>query len=288
VFVDIRPSDFNLDPLRLAELLERGCVFEATSGRLVHRSSGAVVKAIVPVHLYGQCAAMDDIQSLAQRYRLPVVEDACQALGAAYRGRPAGSMGDLGCFSFFPTKNLGGAGDGGMVTGRDEELVQRVRLLRNHGMQPKYFHSSVGFNSRLDEIQAAVLRVKLAHLEGWIEARRRIAAGYDAAFGASRFTGRIHTPAAAPGVRHIFHQYVIRCARRDELREALRRRGVGTEIYYPVSLHQQECFRYLGCRPEDFPESNAAAAACLALPVYPELTAAGQEYVVQCIADFFR
>jgi dTDP-4-amino-4,6-dideoxygalactose transaminase len=231
---------------------------------------------------------MDEILAAARRYRLPVVEDACQALGARCGVRAAGSMGDFGCFSFFPSKNLGGAGDGGMVVSRDESLLGRIRLLRNHGMQPKYFHSCVGFNSRLDEIQAAVLRVKLAHLDSWIEARRRIAGRYETAFRAAGLAGRVRAPLVPSGVRHVFHQYVIRCPRRDDLRADLQQRGVGTEIYYPVSLHQQECFRYLGCRPADYPRSNEAAAESLALPVYPELTEEQQDYVVACIADFYR
>ena len=287
LFVDIEAEGFNMHPERLAALLERDCSFNLSTRRLVHSATGAVVKAVVPVHLYGQCADMDTILAVARRYELPVVEDACQAIGAGYRGMRAGAMGDLGCFSFFPSKNLGGAGDGGMVVSRDRSLAERVRQLRNHGMQPKYFHAMVGFNSRLDELQAAVLRVKLAHLEGWSEARRRNAADYDAAFRAAGLLGRIRTPQTLDGREHIFNQYVIRSQRRDELRAALQGRGIGTEIYYPLSLHQQECFQALGYNTADFPRSSEAARETLAIPIYPELTAEQKQYVVRSIADFY-
>jgi dTDP-4-amino-4,6-dideoxygalactose transaminase len=208
-------------------------------------------------------------------------------VGALHHERRAGSMGVLGCFSFFPSKNLGGAGDGGMIVSRDEELATRVRLLRNHGAQPKYYHHMVGFNSRLDEVQAAVLRVKLGRLEAWSEARRRNAADYDGLFAKAGLLNRIQTPAVLRGNRHIFHQYVIRTQKRGELRASLQSRGVGTEIYYPVSLHEQECFRSLGYAATDFPNSSAAAAQTLALPIYPELTHEQRAYVVACIGEFF-
>jgi dTDP-4-amino-4,6-dideoxygalactose transaminase len=287
VFVDIEPAGFNMDSERLRHLVEQECVFDVRTRRLMHRPSGAAIKAVVPVHLYGQCAAMDEILEIAARYGIPVVEDACQAVGALYRGRRAGSMGDLGCFSFFPSKNLGGAGDGGMIASRFEELAGRVNLLRNHGARAKYHHVTVGFNSRLDEIQAAVLRVKLSRLESWSEARRRNAADYDDLFARAGLLSRIQTPAVLPGNRHIFHQYVVRTPKRDELRAELQSRGIGTEIYYPVSLHMQECFRGLGYAATDFPNSSAAAAQTLALPIYPELTHEQRAYVVDCIGGFF-
>jgi dTDP-4-amino-4,6-dideoxygalactose transaminase len=287
VFVDIEPVGFTMDPERLSRLLERDCTVNLTARKLVHKPSGAVIKAIVPVHLYGQCAPMDEILAVARRYQIPVVEDACQALGARYRDDHAGSMGELGCFSFFPSKNLGCAGDGGMVITRGEHLAQRIRLLRHHGAHPKYFHSIVGFNSRLDEIQAAILRVKLPYLRGWIEARRRHAAAYDDALRKAGLLGRVHTPAVLPHRHHIFHQYVIRCQKRDELKVALQHRGIQTEIYYPLSLHQQECFRNLGYGAADFPRSVDAAAQTLALPIYPELTREQRNYVVTSIADFY-
>ncbi len=287
LFVDIEPASFNLDPERLLRFAEQECSYDMRVRKLLHKTSGAVIKAIVPVHLYGQCAAMDEILAVAGRYQLPVVEDACQAVGARHHGQCAGAMGDLGSFSFFPSKNLGGAGDGGMIVSRNEHLAGQVRLLRNHGAQPKYYHVTVGFNSRLDEIQAAVLRVKLTHLENWSEARRRNAADYDALFKKAGLLSRILIPPILPGKQHIFHQYVIRTSKRDEMRTVLQSRGVGTEIYYPVSLHEQECFRGLGYHAADFPHSSAAAAQSLALPIYPELTHEQRAYVVDCIADFF-
>jgi len=287
LFVDIEAAGFNMDPECLARLLERDCILDSQTHAVVHKASGTVIKAIVPIHLYGQCAEMDAILEIAGRYRIPVVEDACQAIGARYRDARAGAMGACGCFSFFPSKNLGGAGDGGMVVSRDLELADRVRLLRNHGMNPKYFHAFVGFNSRLDELQAAVLRVKLAHLEAWSEARRRNAADYEAGFRAAGLLGRIRIPQVMDGRRHIFHQYVIRCAQRDALQAALRSRGIGSEIYYPLSLHQQECFLPLGYKEDDFPCSSEAARQTLALPIYPELTPEQKGYVVRCIAEFY-
>ncbi len=287
LFVDIEPASFNLDPERLLRFAEQECSYDMRARKLLHKPSGAVIKAIVPVHLYGQCAAMDEILAVAGRYQLPIVEDACQAVGARHHGQCAGAMGDLGCFSFFPSKNLGGVGDGGMIVSRNEHLAGQVRLLRNHGAQPKYYHVTVGFNSRLDEIQAAVLRVKLTHLENWSEARRRNAADYDALFEKAGLLSRIQIPPVLPGKQHIFHQYVIRTPKRDKLRTLLQSRGIGTEIYYPVSLHEQECFRGLGYLASDFPHSSAAAAQSLALPIYPELTHEQRACVVDCIADFF-
>lgn len=287
LFADIEPAGFNLDPDQVLRLVEQECSYDMRAPKLLHKPSGAIVKAIVPVHLYGQCAAMDEILAIAGRYQLPVVEDACQAVGARYHGRCAGAMGDIGCFSFFPSKNLGGVGDGGMIVSRNEHLAEQVKLLRNHGARPKYYHVTVGFNSRLDEIQAAVLRVKLTHLENWSEARRRNAADYDALFEKAGLVSRIHIPAVLPGRQHIFHQYVIRTPKRDELRTVLQSKGIGTEIYYPVSLHEQECFRCLGYHAADFPHSNTAAAQSLALPIYPELTHEQRAYVVDRIADFF-
>jgi dTDP-4-amino-4,6-dideoxygalactose transaminase len=287
LFVDIDSPSFAMDPAQLAMFLERECKFDLTSQRLVHKATNAVVKAIMPVHLYGQCADMDDILELAQRYRVPVIEDACQAIGARYRDKMAGAIGDIGCFSFFPSKNLGGAGDGGMVITRKKDLAQQVRLLRTHGAQPKYFHAIVGFNSRLDEVQAAVLRVKLTYLDSWIECRQRNAAEYEEGFRAAGLASRIETPAIRSHRTHTFHQYVIRTADRDHLRAHLQSHGVGTEIYYPLSLHQQECFRFLGYEATDFPRSTAAAEQTLALPVYAEMTTAQKAYVVRSIADFY-
>ncbi len=288
IFVDIEGIGFEMNPGKLASFLARECSFNLTTKKVVHKASNTVIQALMPVHLYGQCADMDEILALARRYSLPVIEDACQALGATYKDRHAGAMGDFGCFSFFPSKNLGGAGDGGMILTSNKALAERVRLLRTHGAQPKYFHSIVGFNSRLDELQAAVLRVKLPYLQQWSQARRRNAERYAEDFKAAGILSYVTPPKTLPDRTHIFHQYVIRCARRDELQAFLKSRGIGTEIYYPVSLHEQECFRYLGYTSHDLPESHAAAAETLALPVYPELTDEQRAYVVNSIAAFYK
>jgi dTDP-4-amino-4,6-dideoxygalactose transaminase len=209
-------------------------------------------------------------------------------LGATYRDRHAGAMGDLGCFSFFPSKNLGGAGDGGMVISSSQQLADRVRLLRTHGAHPKYFHSVVGFNSRLDELQAAILRVKLPYLQAWSQARGENALRYGQAIRGAGLLAHVTPPATLSGRSHIFHQYVIRCQRRDELQAFLKSRGVNTEIYYPVSLHEQECFRYLGYGAADLPKSHAASKEVLALPVYPELSDEQKSHVVDSLAAFYR
>jgi dTDP-4-amino-4,6-dideoxygalactose transaminase len=287
LFVDIEEVGFNMEPDRLSSFLSRECTLSSTTRQLVHKASNTIVKAIAPVHLYGQCADMVEILGIARRYNLPVVEDACQAVGATYRERFAGSMGDLGCFSFFPSKNLGGAGDGGMVITSNQQLADRVQLLRTHGMQPKYFHSTVGFNSRLDELQAAILRVKLPYLKAWTDARRQNAIHYGDAFQAAGLLPSVIPPVVLPNRTHIFHQYVIRCKMRDELQTALKAAGVGTEIYYPVSLHEQECFRHLGYSPGDLPISHAASKEVLALPVYPELSEEQRSCVVNAIAAFY-
>jgi dTDP-4-amino-4,6-dideoxygalactose transaminase len=249
VFADIDPISFNIDPAAIERVI-------------TPRS-----RAIIPVHLYGQCAHMAPILDLAKRHGLAVVEDAAQAIGSSYEGRPAGSMGTMGCFSFFPSKNLGAFGDGGMVVTNDDQLAERLRTLRAHGSKPKYFHSMVGGNFRLDALQAAVVRVKLPYLERWTEARRRNAALYDRLL------------ADLPGVvtpkprfeRHVFNQYVIRGPERDRIQAALKERGIGTEIYYPLPLHRQDCFAYLGYSLGSLPQAEQAAKDVLALPIYPEL-----------------
>lgn len=287
IFVDIEPAGFEMDPEKLAAFFSRECSFSLTTQQTVHKATNTVVKAIVPVHLYGQCADMDEILSLARRHNVPVVEDACQAIGATYKNKSAGTMGDLGCFSFFPSKNLGGAGDGGMVISANKELIDRVRLLRTHGAHQRYYHSIVGFNSRLDELQAAVLRVKLPYLQQWSNARRENAARYEQDFRAAGLFPHITPPATLPERSHIFHQYVIRAQARDELQAALKAAGIGTEVYYPVSLHEQECFRSLGYGAADLPHSHAASQETLALPIYPELSDAQRRYVVDTIAAFY-
>jgi dTDP-4-amino-4,6-dideoxygalactose transaminase len=285
IYLDIDPVSFNLCPLQLTRYLADACDVRADG--LFDRASGARVRAIMPVHLYGQMADMDPILALAKRYGLAVVEDAAQAIGAEYRGQRAGSLGDIGCFSFFPTKNLGAFGDAGLVTARDAELAERLRIMRVHGGKPKYYHSMIGGNFRIDELQAAILNVKLPLLESWSEGRRRNAESYDAQFTAAGLSEVIGLPMALAGRRHIYNQYVIRVPERDRLRAYLAEEGVGTEIYYPVPLHQQACFAYLGYATGDFPASESAAAETLALPIFAELTSVELEYVVDTIRRFY-
>jgi dTDP-4-amino-4,6-dideoxygalactose transaminase len=287
LFCDIDERTFNLSPDAVAATLEEKC--ERVGDRLVSRATGGVVKALIPVHLYGQMADMDALNALARRYRLAVVEDAAQAIGAELRdGRRAGSVGDIGCLSFFPTKNLGAFGDGGMCVIQSRGLAERVRILRVHGGEPKYYHSVIGGNFRLDELQAAVLSIKLKHLDAWTEGRQRNAERYDELIGAAELQDAVTVPFRNPGERHIFNQYVIRARRRDELRAHLERFGIGTEIYYPLPLHEQQCFAYLGHAPDEFPNSQRAAREVLALPVYPELKSEQLEHVVRSIAAFYR
>jgi dTDP-4-amino-4,6-dideoxygalactose transaminase len=286
-FCDIDASTFNLDPAAVRKAIAERC--EKQGDRLVNRATGGVVRAVLPVHLYGQMADMDSFMSIARQHRLAVVEDAAQAIGAALAdGRRAGSVGDVGCLSFFPTKNLGAFGDAGMNVTNDDALQERMRILRVHGGEPKYYHSFIGGNFRLDELQAAVLVIKLKHLDDWTRARQANAARYDELFRVADLGDAVQVPARMPGFRHIFNQYVLRVRRRDELRAHLSQNGVGTEIYYPVPLHAQKCFAYLEHDPTDFPQAQRAAAEVLALPIYPELTAAQLEYVVQQIASFVR
>lgn len=266
VFVDIESDSFNLNPA----LLEK-----AITPR---------TKAIVPVHLFGQCADMDPILAVARKHGLPVVEDAAQAIGATYKGRQAGSMGTLGCLSFFPSKNLGGLGDGGMILAQDAELAERCQVFKQHGSKPKYFHKFIGGNFRLDTLQAAGLLVKLKYLDGWSRRRRDNAAAYDRLFAGC---AGVKTPRIRDENISIYNQYVIRVGdRRDALRAHLADSGIGTEIYYPLSLHEQECFRELGYRKGDFPESEKAAAETLALPIYPELTVEQIQYVAATVVNF--
>jgi dTDP-4-amino-4,6-dideoxygalactose transaminase len=288
VFVDIEPDSFNISPAGIARFIEKQC--EVRDGALVNRITGGRIRAILPVHLYGQVADMGRILEIARHYHLPVIEDAAQAIGAEDpQGRRACSTGTVGCLSFFPTKNLGAFGDAGMCVTNDEHLAARLMKLRVHGMEPKYYHHLIGGNFRLDEIQAAVLNVKLPHLDAWSTARGRNAAFYDAAFVRAGLGQRVRTPPPGPaGARHIYNQYCIRVERRDELRHWLAEHGVGSEIYYPLALHMQQCFAYLGHAPEDFPESLKATRETLALPIYPELTESQLQYVVDTIADQFR
>ena len=268
VFVDIDPRTYNMDPA------------------LIEAAITPRTKAIMPVHLFGLAADMDPILDEASRSGVPVIEDAAQAIGATCGSRTAGSLGALGCFSFFPSKNLGAFGDAGLVTTNDGRLAHRARLLRTHGMEPKYYHHLVGGNFRMDTVQAAVLRVKLPHLNSWTSERRRNADTYRALFADSGVSAVIELPREPAGYRHIYNQFVIRADDRDGLRGDLAAKGVGTEVYYPVPFHLQECFAYLGYKKGAFPHAEAAATHSLALPIYPELTEAQQRYVADTVAAY--
>ena len=334
VFADIDPKTFNLDPASVRRILESSPANRTNPTNSINPTNptNSVVKAIIPVHLYGQMADMDEIMAIAKEYNIAVVEDAAQAIGAEYRSasllnkpnkpnepnklnkpyelnelhepnKPhepnelnelsepgpsarAGSIGDLGCFSFFPTKNLGAYGDGGMVVTNDDALAERIRILRVHGSKPKYYHRMVGVNSRLDALQASILRVKLPHLDEWTAARQRIATTYDDML---KDVQGIETPYRAPDRSQIFHQYTIRVlnGQRDQLRDYLKEKGIGTFVYYPLSLHLQECFQDLGYKEGDLPETERASQEVLSLPVFPELSEEEQAYVVQAIQRFF-
>ena len=286
LFCDIDPLTFNLSPAAVAEFIARHC--SERDGTLINQRTGGRVRALMPVHLYGQLADMHALIPLARRHGLKVIEDAAQAIGAAdASGARACSFGDVGCLSFFPTKNLGAFGDAGMCVSNDAALAEHMQVLRVHGGKPKYYHAYIGGNFRIDELQAAVLNIKLRHLDDWSAARQRNAAFYDAALARLRLGAALVTPQAPPGVRHIYNQYVIRVRDRDALRQHLAARGVGTEIYYPVPLHLQACFGYLGGRAGDCPEAERAANETLALPVYAELGADALEYVVDSIGAFY-
>ena len=286
LFCDIDPATFNISPAALQSFIEEQC--QAGGGGLVHRASGARIRAIMPVHLYGQVADMVALGAIAARHDLKVIEDAAQAIGSEDAAhKRAGSFGEIGCLSFFPTKNLGAFGDAGMCVTNDSALAERMEILRVHGGKPKYYHAFIGGNFRIDELQAAVLNVKLKHLDAWSAGRQKNAAYYDAAFARERVEG-VQTPRAGRGVRHIYNQYVVRARDRDALRTHLSAQGVGTEIYYPVPLHLQQCFAYLGHRVGEFPESERAAQETLALPIYPELTQEQLQYVVDTIAAYYR
>jgi dTDP-4-amino-4,6-dideoxygalactose transaminase len=286
IFCDIDASTFNLDPLLVSKFLEDEC--DRSSGAVIHKATGDTVKAIMPVHLYGQTADMSAFAEIAARFELPLVEDAAQSIGSECAdGRRAGSVGSIGCFSFFPSKNLGAFGDGGMCTTNDEALAERLSILRLHGGKPKYYHAVVGGNFRLDALQAAVLLVKLEYLDKWTAGRQANANYYDRAFATANLEQVVALPELRTGSRHIFNQYVIRVPRRDELKQYLADAGIGTEIYYPVPLHLQTCFASLGYSQGDCPEAERAAGESLAVPIYPELSDEQQDYVVSQIAEFY-
>jgi dTDP-4-amino-4,6-dideoxygalactose transaminase len=269
-FVDIDPETFNIDI------------------RQIEAAITSSTRAILPVHLFGLPADLDPILSLAEARGLAVVEDAAQAITARYRNRAVGTVGTLGCFSFFPSKNLGGAGDGGLITTEDPALADQLRLLRVHGSRKKYHHEILGANSRLDALQAAILRVKLCHLDAWTRARQAVAARYASLFEESGLTAFLRLPPVPqPEYRHVYNQFTIRCPQRDDLRDFLKAAGVPTEIYYPIPLHLQPAFAYLGCSRGQYPEAERASCEVLSLPTYPELTEARQESVVHAISNFF-
>jgi dTDP-4-amino-4,6-dideoxygalactose transaminase len=287
LFCDIDHDSFNLSPAAVQRLIEERC--ELRGRDWVNRRTGGRVKALMPVHLYGRLCDMDALMVTARRFGLHVIEDAAQAIGAEDgAGKRAGSFGQIGCLSFFPTKNLGAFGDAGMCVANDPVLAERLEILRVHGGKPKYYHPFIGGNFRIDELQAAVLNVKFEHLDSWTAARQRNAAFYDAAFARADLGGAVQTPPRARSGRHIYNQYVLRVRDRNPLRQHLMAAGVGTEIYYPVPLHLQKCFAYLGHTSGAFPESERAAEETLALPIYPELTQDQMQYVVDAIADFYR
>jgi dTDP-4-amino-4,6-dideoxygalactose transaminase len=268
VLVDIDPVTFNINPAAIPAVITQR------------------TKAILPVHLYGLSADMDPILAVGERHGIPVIEDAAQAIGSTYKGRAVGGIGMAGCFSFFPSKNLGALGDAGLLTTEDAAFAQRAKLLRNHGMEPKYYHHLVGGNFRMDAIQAGVLRVKAPHLAAWTEARRMNAQRYVRLFHERGLQDRVTLPVEPAGLRHIFNQFVIRVADRDGLKAELDRRHIGNEIYYPVPFHLQPCFEYLGYRRGDFPVAERAANQSLAIPIYSELTLEQQQTIVDAIAEF--
>lgn len=268
VFADIDPQTFNISP------------------RTIEKAITPRTRAVMPVHLFGLAAAMDEIQDIAAKHKLAVIEDAAQAIGARHAGRSVGSIGLMGCFSFFPSKNLGGAGDGGMVCTGDATLADRLRLLRVHGARKKYEYEILGLNSRLDALHAAILRAKLQHLERWTAGRRANAERYGELFREFRVDGKVQGPSETQGKKHVYNQYTIRVSNRDELREHLKQRGIPTEIYYPKPLHLQRAFAYLGYKTGDFPTSESASLEALSLPIYPELTEEQQRAVAAAIADF--
>lgn len=269
VFADIDPVTFNINPSEIQTRITKH------------------TRAIIPVHLYGQLADMPAILRIAEENNLVVIEDAAQAIGAGHGGLQAGAGGHYGCFSFFPSKNLGCFGDGGMVVSQDDKRIERLKILRDHGQHPRYYYGMIGGNFRLDALQAAVINVKIRHLDSWTEARIKNAARYEELFRSASLDKKIGIPAVTTD-RHVFNQYIIRCKERDGLMDYLQKSGVGCAIYYPLALHRQGCFRDLGYKERDFPESERASRETLALPVYPELSAEQQEYVVQTILKFTR
>ena len=283
VFCDIDPETYNLSTEAVREFIEKSCVLKGE--KLINNDSGRQVKVVLPVHLFGQTADMATLMPLAREYKLFVVEDAAQAIGAETSlGERAGSVGDIGCYSFFPSKNLGAFGDGGMCVTQDDKLAEKLRVLRLHGGKPKYYHSMIGGNFRLDALQAAILSVKLKYLDGWTAQRQKNAARYDELFATE--VNNLAKPVSVDGGRHIYNQYTIRVENRDKLRIHLADKKIGSEVYYPVPLHQQACFTGLGYSDGDFPESESAATSVISIPIYPEISEAQQDYVVRHVQEF--
>ena len=294
VLIDIDPDSYNISTRALKRYIDEHC--HRVDGKLLNENR-QTISALVPVHLFGLCCEMNEILTTAREHNLILIEDAAQAIGAEYPlpsgAAKAGTMGDAGCFSFYPSKNLGAAGDAGLVVCRNEEFADRLRVCRQHGMEARYQHQFIGGNFRLDELQAAILKVKLPHLDGWSAARGEAARFYTNEFRRAGLKEKIKLPVepyAQSGLanHHIYHQYVIRSARRDELRTHLTGREIETAIYYPLALHEQPCFEYLGYNAGDFPEAERVARESLALPIYPEISREAQQYVVRCIAEFFE
>jgi dTDP-4-amino-4,6-dideoxygalactose transaminase len=294
LFADIDPETYNVRPSAIQECIEKNC--QPDTDGTWKTKNGEKVRAMIPVHLFGLCCEMNRLLEIAERYRLILIEDAAQAIGAEFpfpeRIAKAGTMGEVGLFSFYPSKNLGAAGDAGMVVSRNGELAQTLRTFREHGMEPRYFHHVIGGNFRLDEIQAAILAVKLPYLEKWADARRAAADFYGAELARAGLTEKITLHAEPYRERgltnhHVYHQYVIRTPMRDALREHLGKCEIETAIYYPLGLHEQKCFAYLGYKKADFPETERAARETLALPIYPEISREAQRYVVDSMAEFF-
>jgi len=294
VFIDIDPDTYNISAKALKAYIQKYC--HSVEGKLINENR-QLVRALVPAHLFGLCCDMNEMLAAAREYNLILIEDAAQAIGAEFPlkngAAKAGTMGDAGCFSFYPSKNLGAAGDAGLVICRNDQFADRLRVCRQHGMEARYQHQFIGGNFRLDELQAAILKVKLPHLDDWSAARREAAKFYTNEIRRVGLHEKIKLPAepyAESGLKnhHIYHQYVIRSPRRDELRGHLSKHEIETAIYYPLALHEQPCFEYLGYKAGDFPEAERAARESLALPIYPEISREAQQYVVKCVAKFFE
>jgi dTDP-4-amino-4,6-dideoxygalactose transaminase len=292
IFIDIDPQTYNLDPGKLQNFIDISCRFGPRGFRLMDKKTGGLIKAIIPVHLYGQMCKMDEIVNIAKKYNLKIIEDSAQSIGAEYKGKKAGSYGDLAIFSFFPTKNLGTYGDGGMIITSNSEYTEYCRVFRFHGAKPKYYHKFIGINSRLDEIHAAILNIKFKYLDKWLVNRFNIAYRYETLFERYNLLKMIKLPINdirySQYKNHTFNQYVIHAKDRNKLQRYLKQKGIGTSIYYPLCLHLQECFKYLGYKKGDFPVAENASKHVLALPMYPELTGGEQEYIVSTINDFYN